>query len=264
MPFSGDATTIPPAFRDLIAGDQDEAATAEGVDGGVWKDVWQRATLDGSEMWPPSALDTADVLAFQSLIAGDEGRWEDAEDLDRRAWERFALAGAEVEPPLAALVARARVLARREDPALDGHLERLARWLDGMPNVWEREAILGSVVLGEIALGRGNLDAAAHWSGRAQAVLKTYPDAGMLGPRAKRLRLALRERRSGLDVTPAEQRVLGLLSTELSGQEIGARLFISHNTVRSHLRSLYTKLDVHSRSAAVERARSLGLLRPER
>ena len=264
VPFTGDAATIPPAFRDLIAGDQDQPGTAEGVDGGVWKGAWKRATLDGSELWPPSAFDTAEVLAFQSLIAGDQGRWEDAEELDRRAWERFVQSGAEVEPPLAALAARARVLASHADPSLDTHLERLARWLDEMPNVWEREAILGSVVLGEIALGRGKLDAAVRWSDRAQAVLRTYPDAGMLGPRAERLRLALQERRLGLAVTAAEQRVLDLLPTELSVKEIGARLFISHNTMRSHLRSLYAKLGVHSRSAAVERARALGLLKPGR
>jgi len=94
-------------------------------------------------------------------------------------------------------------------------------------------------------------------------VLKRYPDAGMLGPRVERLRLALQERRLGLAVTAAEQRVLDLLPTELSVKEIGARLFVSHNTMRSHLRSLYTKLGVHSRGAAVERGRELGLLKPE-
>ena len=124
-----------------------------------------------------------------------------------------------------------------------------------MPNVFEREEILGAVILGEIALGRDDLIAAERWSARAQAVLKRYPDAGMLGPRAERLRLALQERALGLAVTAAEQRVLDLLPTELSVADIGARLFISRNTMRSHMRSLYTKLGVHSRAEAVARRR---------
>jgi LuxR family maltose regulon positive regulatory protein len=37
---------------------------------------------------------------------------------------------------------------------------------------------------------------------------------------------------------------------------------VSQNTIRSHLRSLYAKLGVHSRADAVKRARALGLLSP--
>jgi LuxR family maltose regulon positive regulatory protein len=38
------------------------------------------------------------------------------------------------------------------------------------------------------------------------------------------------------------------------------RLFISHNTLRSHTKHIFTKLDVTSRRAAVHRARELGLI----
>jgi LuxR family transcriptional regulator, maltose regulon positive regulatory protein len=257
--FSGEASAVPPPLRSLIAGDRGTWGKYDQLD----ERTWAGAGLAGAGLWPPTALDACEVLAYQSLIAGDQGRWDEAEELDRRAWERFALVGAEVEPPLAVLLCRARVLARREAPDLDDHLQRVSLWLREMPNVFEREAILGAVVLGEISLGRGELDGAAIWSDRAQAVLRTYPDAGMLRPRAERLRLAVQERSLGLAVTAAEQRVLDLLPTELSAQEIGVRLFVSHNTMRSHLRSLYAKLGVHSRRAAVERARALGLLKPE-
>jgi LuxR family maltose regulon positive regulatory protein len=44
--------------------------------------------------------------------------------------------------------------------------------------------------------------------------------------------------------------------------EIAAELFVSANTVRTHLRHIYAKLDTHTRSEAVDRARDLGLLAP--
>jgi LuxR family maltose regulon positive regulatory protein len=57
-----------------------------------------------------------------------------------------------------------------------------------------------------------------------------------------------------------ELEVLRLLATELSGPEIAQNLIISVTTVRSHTRSIYGKLGVHSRYEAVARARELGLL----
>ena len=58
----------------------------------------------------------------------------------------------------------------------------------------------------------------------------------------------------------AELAVLRLLTTELSLREIGGTLFLSPNTVRTHTRAIYRKLGVNSRSDAVARAETLGLL----
>ncbi len=58
----------------------------------------------------------------------------------------------------------------------------------------------------------------------------------------------------------AELAVLRLLATDLSTREIGERLFLSPNTIRSHRRALYHKLGVHSRTDAIARATELGLL----
>ena len=58
----------------------------------------------------------------------------------------------------------------------------------------------------------------------------------------------------------SELRVLAELQTGDSYLEIASRLFVSHNTVKSHVKSIYRKLDVHSRVAALERTRQLGLL----
>jgi LuxR family maltose regulon positive regulatory protein len=54
--------------------------------------------------------------------------------------------------------------------------------------------------------------------------------------------------------------VLKLLDTELTGPEIARRLFVSHNTVRTHTKHIFTKLDVTNRRAAVLRARAHGLI----
>lgn len=51
-----------------------------------------------------------------------------------------------------------------------------------------------------------------------------------------------------------ELQVLRLLDSELSAPEIARRLFVSHNTIRTHTRHIFTKLQVTSRRAAVHRA----------
>jgi LuxR family maltose regulon positive regulatory protein len=64
-------------------------------------------------------------------------------------------------------------------------------------------------------------------------------------------------------VEPLSEReldVLRTLPTGLSNREIGEQLFIATSTVRSHLKSIYGKLNVHRRWDAVERAHELGLI----
>ncbi|HYM49151.1 MAG TPA: LuxR C-terminal-related transcriptional regulator [Candidatus Limnocylindrales bacterium] len=51
-------------------------------------------------------------------------------------------------------------------------------------------------------------------------------------------------------LTPRELEVLKALSIGMQDAEIAAELFISVRTVHAHLRSIYSKLGVHSRSAA--------------
>jgi LuxR family maltose regulon positive regulatory protein len=57
-----------------------------------------------------------------------------------------------------------------------------------------------------------------------------------------------------------ELEVLRLLASDLSGPEIAQHLFVSVNTLRSHTKHIFTKLDVNTRRAAVRRATDLGLL----
>jgi LuxR family maltose regulon positive regulatory protein len=61
-------------------------------------------------------------------------------------------------------------------------------------------------------------------------------------------------------LTERELEVLRLLKTPLPQREIAAQLYLSIHTVRSHVRHIYAKLDVHGRVEAVARAEELGLL----
>ncbi|MBW2623221.1 MAG: hypothetical protein JRD68_09975, partial [Deltaproteobacteria bacterium] len=58
-----------------------------------------------------------------------------------------------------------------------------------------------------------------------------------------------------------ELEVLSLLESGLSNREIGEALYVAVNTVKTHIRNIYGKLSVRSRTQAVARAKSLGLLR---
>ena len=61
-------------------------------------------------------------------------------------------------------------------------------------------------------------------------------------------------------LSAAEARVLRLLPTHLSLGEIGDELYISRNTVKTHVAAVYQKLHAATRTEAVSRARELGLL----
>jgi len=63
-------------------------------------------------------------------------------------------------------------------------------------------------------------------------------------------------------LSQAEARVLRFLQTSLSAPEIARELYVSVNTVRTHMRHLYDKLGAHRRLEAIDRARTLGLLAP--
>ena len=62
------------------------------------------------------------------------------------------------------------------------------------------------------------------------------------------------------ELSPGELRVLRYLPTNLSRPQIAGELSVSPNTVSTHLRSIYAKLQVRDRSSAVQRARELRLL----
>jgi DNA-binding CsgD family transcriptional regulator len=63
-----------------------------------------------------------------------------------------------------------------------------------------------------------------------------------------------------LGITPREHEILGLIAEGLSNREIGEKLFVSENTVKTHSGRLFEKLAVGRRVQAVQEARKLGLI----
>ena len=74
------------------------------------------------------------------------------------------------------------------------------------------------------------------------------------------------ERRRGhaqspeINLSETELRVLRFLPTNLTAGEIASEIYVSVNTVKTHMRNIYAKLDAHNRGQAVDYARELGLL----
>ncbi len=94
--------------------------------------------------------------------------------------------------------------------------------------------------------------------------LNQRPGLGTLQRDADALHAALDTARHGSigasTLSIAELRVLPYLPTHLSFRAIGARLYVSHHTVKTQAISIYRKLGVSSRGAAIDRAREIGLL----
>src|SRR4029077_15769361 len=64
------------------------------------------------------------------------------------------------------------------------------------------------------------------------------------------------------ELSDGELRVLRFLPSNLTAPEIGAELYVSLNTVKTHMRHIYAKLGVQRRTDEVDRARQPGLVGP--
>ena len=67
-------------------------------------------------------------------------------------------------------------------------------------------------------------------------------------------------RRREVGLTPREHEILGLIAQGLSNREIGEKLFVSENTVKTHSSRLFEKMQVNRRVQAVQRGKELGLI----
>ncbi len=108
-------------------------------------------------------------------------------------------------------------------------------------------------------------DTASGLLAEVEQILRRRPRLGVLAAQARELAReveTMRKLRAGRRsvLTGAELRLLPLLATHLSFREIGDRLCVSRNTIKTQAISVYRKLGVSSRSEAIDAAVRLGLV----
>jgi LuxR family maltose regulon positive regulatory protein len=200
-------------------------------------------------------------LARIALAAGDA---EAAEKHARAALETLESRGLDDLPVAGSVhVALGAVLARlgRTQEAGDVLVRGLAR-LRRRGEVLEiADALL---VYAPVRRALESLTSARGLVEEARLLLSDCVDPGAVGFEleqvARSLTPAHRRIDGGSDLTERELEVLRYLADGVPKREIGRALFLSYNTIHSHTKSIYQKLRVSSRDAAVARARELGAL----
>jgi len=117
------------------------------------------------------------------------------------------------------------------------------------------------------AIERVAVQAASDLLRDARVALSRCVDPGRLTDLMTRAERVVRLAAPGLgEHPPAEElsdrelAVLRLLQSDLTQREIAARLFVSFNTVKTHTKSIFRKLNTSTRAEAVRRGRGLGLI----
>jgi LuxR family maltose regulon positive regulatory protein len=207
------------------------------------------------------------ALSTLSLVHAEAGEWDLAESEARDAvvvaqttGVASVASGGTARVALAVALAGQGRLREAEREAAEGELQR--RYPG--PEAGHLHALL---VLAGIRAQRGQVSRAASDLERVKRGLRAFEDAGRLPDLADALDDLLAS--TAASIAPlaeapsaAEMAVLELLPGDLSLREIGARLYLSLNTVKTHTRALYRKLGVSSRQEAVVRATALGLVDP--
>jgi LuxR family maltose regulon positive regulatory protein len=206
-------------------------------------------------------------LAQLALVALLEGDAEEGTMLAERARSRIdarRLEGPVTRALVCAVSAFARAYRGRvqdaradvaEARALVGSLDPLAPWYDAQVRLALARAELR---LSDVTSARALTAEAARFAARVpDAVrLRTWIDDAW----ARADTFSVEALAGPASLTTAELRVLRFLPSHLSFREIADRLHVSANTVKTQAHAVYRKLDASSRSAAVARARTIGLL----
>jgi LuxR family maltose regulon positive regulatory protein len=202
-----------------------------------------------------------------ALLAMDRGQWDEAAE-----HEEHALAGIEetrmhdYATSALAFAGAARLAVHEGD--LDETNRRLTQAMRARPSltfVLPQLAVRLRLYLAKVYVAIANLAAARHLLREIDDILLQRPALGALAEEVSEFRGLLTsdaqgEGTAGPPLTSAELRLLPYLQTHLTLREIGDRLFVSRNTVSSEVSSIYRKLGVSSRGAAVEQATTIGLL----
>jgi LuxR family transcriptional regulator, maltose regulon positive regulatory protein len=206
------------------------------------------------------------ALALLSLLEGEDGNDGRATALARQAMDVAESQGVRYDPmtgvayiALAKSVVRKGGLAEAEQ-LLDQALQVLG---NGSYTVQYAQAV---VELAGVRRARGDTGGARAALDEARQLITNFADPGMLPAlleRAERAsgRPGSRRRPAATEaLTDRELVVLRLLATTLSQPEIAQELYVSVNTVRTHIQGIYRKLGVASRREAIVAAREQELL----
>ena len=221
-------------------------------------DQWFAESLilaPASERW----LAAGSALACRSLIAGEQGRPDDQRLLAEMAVALTREHGVEEACGEGWLALGVSLAARGQTEEALPPIERAVAILRSVG----QPAGLAMALLRQVPVLRalGQREGAEAAIAEARSVIASCPDPGIL---AGRLTAAQRSQRPvarpGQDLTERERTVLRLLESGLPEREIGLELYVSRNTVHSHVQAIYRKLAVSTRADALERTRELGLL----
>jgi LuxR family maltose regulon positive regulatory protein len=229
-----------------------------------------QAPLEAALRGPRAAVQVqalSHTLATLAQVCGALGEAARAGELARRAvglLEERELAAAprlwQTAVALGQVLVREGRLAEAVTVLAEGVEPELA-WL----RAWPLHHALALVTLAGLHHAQGLLPEARARLVEARAAVQGCRDAGMLPgliAEAERELGQVAQRSPGLReaLSEGELRILRLLNSHLTRREIGRELYLSLNTVKSHTRSIYKKLDVASRREAVARARALRLI----
>jgi ATP/maltotriose-dependent transcriptional regulator MalT len=235
------------------------AASGDWAEGSRWTREYSRLGAKfGQHLNQSSGAGSA--AAFEAEM----GNWAEAEELARTSLEissRYEMD--EHWMTSEAHLALGLLLAHK------GELERAQPELERSAEVARRGAgpVITAHALLHLALVRGALgdsDGAREALGEAERRVAAAPDPGILPERlvkaSREINVPARSATTGDELSERELAVLRLLASPLSQREIGEQLYISLNTVKSHARNIFRKLDASGRPEAVARAKEQGLL----
>ena len=202
-----------------------------------------------------------------AVLAMDRGRWGEAADhlefalttIDEHRLHDYSLS-------VLVYAAAARLAVQRGDrKEADLQITRAMRTRPTCSFALPWLAVRVRLQLAKALAANADDGSARHLLGEIDDIVSRRPALGVLVDEVSGLRQTLTSgahgpRSGGTPLTQAELRLLPYLQTHLTFREIAERLFLSRNTIATEAGSLYRKLGVSSRSDAVDRATSIGLL----
>ncbi len=206
-------------------------------------------------------------LSQLAMITTEEGDWERGVDLIARAISQIELHDLAPYPSSVLTFAVSANVHSHFGQVDEGklHARKASHLLGGLRDFIPWYEAETRIILARAALRLADIRTARTLLAEASRLARRIPDAvlfaGWLDEVWGLVDSAAGEALTGPStLTMAELRILRFLPTHLSFREIGDRLHVSTNTVKTQAHAVYRKLDVCSRSDAVTRASDIGLL----